>query len=164
PLRDEAFYEENGIEVRLGKSVVGLDLRARHALLSGGKRLPYDRLLLATGAEPVRLTVPGAEQPHVHTLRSLADSDAIIAAARTSNRAVVIGASFIGLEVAASFRARKLEVHVVAPDKRPMERILGPDMGDFIRALHEEHGVVFHLEDKTTAIDGMTVRLESGGT
>jgi NADPH-dependent 2,4-dienoyl-CoA reductase/sulfur reductase-like enzyme/nitrite reductase/ring-hydroxylating ferredoxin subunit len=161
PLRDEAFYEGNGIEVRLGKSVVGLDLHAHHALLSGGERLQYDRLLLATGAEPVRLTIPGAEQPHVHTLRSLAESDAIIAAARTSNRAVVIGASFIGLEVAASLRARKLEVHVVAPDKRPMERILGPDMGDFIRTLHEENGVIFHLETKPKAIDKV-VHLENG--
>jgi apoptosis-inducing factor 3 len=161
PLRDEAFYEGNGIEVRLGKSVVGLDLHAHHALLSGGARLQYDRLLLATGAEPVRLTIPGAEQPHVHTLRSLAESDAIIAAARTSNRAVVIGASFIGLEVAASLRARKLEVHVVAPDKRPMERILGPDMGDFIRTLHEENGVIFHLETKPKAIDKV-VHLENG--
>jgi len=130
-------------------------------LLSGGERLAYDRLLLATGAEPVRLTIPGAEQPHVHTLRSLADSDAIMAAARTSNRAVVIGASFIGLEVAASLRARKREVRVVAPDKRPMERILGPDMGDFIRALHEKHGVIFHLETKPKAIDKV-VHLENG--
>jgi NADPH-dependent 2,4-dienoyl-CoA reductase/sulfur reductase-like enzyme len=118
-------------------------------------------LLLATGAEPVRLTIPGADQLHVHTLRSLADSNAIIAAAKTSKQAVVVGASFIGLEVAASLRARKLEVHVVAPDKRPMERILGPDMGDFIRALHEEHGVIFHLETKPKAIDNV-VYLENG--
>jgi apoptosis-inducing factor 3 len=159
PLRDQSFYEENGIEIQPGKTVVELDLRAHEVLLSGEERVGYDRLLLATGAEPVRLTIPGAEQPHVHTLRSLADSDAIIAAARTSNRAVVIGASFIGLEAAASLRARKL--HVVAPDKRPMERILGPDMGDFIRALHEEHGVNFHLETKPKAIDKV-VHLENG--
>jgi apoptosis-inducing factor 3 len=113
------------------------------------------------GPNRFRLTIPGAEQPHVHTLRSLAESDAIIAAARTSNRAVVIGASFIGLEVAASLRARKLEVHVVAPDKRPMERILGPDMGDFIRALHEENGVIFHLETKPKAIDKVVQNGES---
>ena len=163
PLRDESFYEENGIEIQLGKNVVELDLRAHEVLLSGGERVAYDRLLLATGAEPVRLTIPGAEQPHVHTLRSLADSDAIIEAAKTANRAVVIGASFIGLEVAASLRARKLEVHVVAPDKRPMERILGPEMGDFIRTLHEEHGVIFHLETKPKAIDKM-VHLENGET
>ena len=137
PLRDESFYRREwdrdpAWQNRRRK----LDVRAHEVLLSSGERVAYDRLLLATGAEPVRLTIPGAEQPHVHTLRSLADSDAIIEAAKTSNRAVVIGASFIGLEVAASLRARKLEVHVVAPDKRPMERILGPEMGDFIRTLH----------------------------
>jgi NADPH-dependent 2,4-dienoyl-CoA reductase/sulfur reductase-like enzyme/nitrite reductase/ring-hydroxylating ferredoxin subunit len=161
PLWDESFYEENGIEVQLGKNVVELDLRAHEVLLSGGERVAYDRLLLATGAEPVRFTIPGAEQPHVHTLRSLANSDAIIEAAKAAKRAVVVGASFIGLEVAASLRARKLEVHVVAPDKRPMERILGPEMGDFIRALHEEHGVIFHLGTAPRAIDKV-VHLENG--
>jgi apoptosis-inducing factor 3 len=161
PLRDESFYEENGIETQLGKTLVQLDVRAHQLVLSSGERVTYDQLLLATGAEPVRLTIPGAEQPHIHTLRSLADSDAIIDAAKTSNRAVVIGASFIGLEVAASLRTRKLEVHVVAPDRRPMERILGPEMGDFIRSLHEEHGVKFHLETKPKAIDKM-VHLENG--
>jgi NADPH-dependent 2,4-dienoyl-CoA reductase/sulfur reductase-like enzyme len=102
--------------------------------------------------------------PNVHTLRTLADSRAIIKAAATARRAVVIGASFIGLEVAASLRARGIEVHVVAPDKRPMERVLGPEMGDFVRNLHEEHGVVFHLEDAPTAIDARQVTLKGGGT
>jgi NADPH-dependent 2,4-dienoyl-CoA reductase/sulfur reductase-like enzyme len=97
-------------------------------------------------------------------LRTLADSRAIIAAAQAARRAVVLGASFIGLEVAASLRARDIEVHVVAPDKRPMERILGPQFGDFVRNLHEEHGVVFHLEDTASAIDGKQVKLNKGGT
>jgi apoptosis-inducing factor 3 len=164
PLRDESFYEENGIETHLGQAALEIDVRSREAILASGKKVPYDRLLLATGAEPVRLTIPGADQPHVHTLRSLADCQAIIEGAKAAGRAVVIGASFIGLEVAASLRARKLEVHVVAPDKLPMKRILGPDMGNFIRALHEEHGVNFHLENKAVAIDGKKVRLESGDT
>jgi apoptosis-inducing factor 3 len=164
PLKDERFYAENNIETRLGQAVLEIDVRAREVVVAGGERVPYDRLLLATGAEPIRLTIPGADLPHVHTLRSLSDCQSIIEGAKSSRRSVVIGASFIGLEVAASLRARDLEVHVVAPDKRPMERVLGADMGDFIRSLHEEHGVVFHLEDKVAAIDEKTVRLEKGGT
>jgi len=164
PLRGERFYSDNGIDTRMGQPAVQVDIRAREVIIAGGDKIPYDRLLLATGAEPVRLTIPGAEQPHVRTLRSLADCHAIIERAKAARRVVVIGASFIGLEVAAALRTRNLKVHVVAPDKRPMERILGPDMGNFIRALHEEHGVAFHLEDKVAAIEEKTVRLEKGGT
>ena len=148
PLRDDRFYADNSIDTRMGQAAVQVDIRAREVIVAGGGKISYDRLLLATGAEPVRLTIPGADQPHVRTLRSLADCQTIIERAKAARRVVVIGASFIGLEVAAALRTRNLEVHVVAPDKRPMERILGPDMGNFVRGLHEEHGVVFHLEDK----------------
>jgi apoptosis-inducing factor 3 len=163
PLKPDNFYAENGIQLRLKTKVTGLDVRSREVMLGDGARVPFDRLLLATGAEPVRLSFPGADQAHVFTLRTLADSRAIIAAAQPARRAVVLGASFIGLEVAASLRARNIEVHVVAPDKRPMERVLGPQFGDFVRSLHEEHGVVFHLEDTANAIDGKEVKLNSGG-
>ena len=163
PLRDQGFYAEQNINLRLRTRVAALDVAAREVVLASGSRVPYDRLLLATGAEPVRLPLPGMELGHVHTLRTLADCRAIIARATTARRAVVLGASFIGLEVAASLRARGLEVHVVAPEKRPMERILGPQMGDFVRALHEEHGVIFHLEDTASAIDARRVALKRGG-
>jgi apoptosis-inducing factor 3 len=162
PLKSERFYSEKDIETRLGETVVGLDVGTHAVTLASGDTIAYDRLLLATGAEPVRLDIPGTDQPHIHTLRSLADCRAIIEQAKAVRRAVVIGASFIGLEVAASLRARKLEVHVVAPGKRPMERVLGPQLGDFIRALHEEHGVIFHLENKPAAFEGKPVRLEQG--
>jgi NADPH-dependent 2,4-dienoyl-CoA reductase/sulfur reductase-like enzyme/nitrite reductase/ring-hydroxylating ferredoxin subunit len=161
PLRPDDFYAENGIDLRLKTDVRSIDVRARAVSLADGSTVPYDRLLLATGAEPVRLSIPGTER--VHTLRSLADCRAIIERAKTAKRAVVIGASFIGLEVAASLRARNIEVHVVAPEKRPMEKVMGPQMGDFIRALHEEHGVVFHLEDTVTAVEGNQAKLKSGG-
>jgi NADPH-dependent 2,4-dienoyl-CoA reductase/sulfur reductase-like enzyme len=162
PLRGDDYYKENGIDLQLKANVVAIDPRSRAVTLGGGGKVPYDRLLLATGAEPVRLQLPGADLPHVHTLRTLADSRAIIERAKTAKRAVVIGASFIGLEAAASLRARQIEVHVVAPEKRPMERILGPQMGDFVRALHEEHGVIFHLEDSPAAIEATQVKLKSG--
>jgi len=164
PLRPDDFYSDNGIELRLETNVAGIDVRSRELALSDGSKVPYDRLLLATGAEPVRLSIPGADQPHVHTLRSLADSRSIVERAKTARRAIIVGASFIGLEVAGSLRSRGIEVHVVAPEKRPMERILGPEMADFVRALHEEHGVVFHLEDTASAIDGKRVKLKNGGT
>ena len=162
PLRPDDFYAENKIDLRLKTKVAGIDPRQRQVTLTGGERLSYDRLLLATGAEPVRLPIPGVDQPHVYTLRSLADCRAIIEAAKGARRALVIGASFIGLEVAASLRSRGVEVHVVAPEARPMERVFGPALGDFVRALHEEHGVVFHLQDTVTAIDGKRAALKSG--
>jgi NADPH-dependent 2,4-dienoyl-CoA reductase/sulfur reductase-like enzyme/nitrite reductase/ring-hydroxylating ferredoxin subunit len=162
PLRPDSFYAEAGIELRLNIDVTSIDTKARNVAISGGETISYDRLLLATGAEPVRLPIPGADQRHVHVLRTLADCRAIIESAKGARRAVVIGASFIGLEVAASFRARNLEAHVVGLEARPMERVLGPEMGDFIRALHEEHGVVFHLGDTVVAIEGKRAGLKSG--
>jgi NADPH-dependent 2,4-dienoyl-CoA reductase/sulfur reductase-like enzyme/nitrite reductase/ring-hydroxylating ferredoxin subunit len=163
PLRPDDFYTEAGIDLRLDADVTSIDTRAHNVVIAGSASIPYDRLLLATGAEPVRLPIPGADQPHVHTLRSLGDCRAIIASLNGARRAIVIGASFIGLETAAALRARELEVHVVAPEQRPMERVLGPEMGDFVRALHEEHGVIFHLGDTVVAIDGKRATLKSGG-
>jgi apoptosis-inducing factor 3 len=164
PLRPDSYYAENAIELRLRANVTAIDVRAQEIALANGDKIPYDRLLLATGAEPVRLSIPGADLPHVRVLRSLADCRGIIKLATAARQVVVLGASFIGLEVAAALRARKIEVHVVAPEKHPMERILGPQMGDFVRALHEEHGVIFHLEDTASAIEGNKIILKSGKT
>ncbi|HXW27620.1 MAG TPA: FAD-dependent oxidoreductase [Xanthobacteraceae bacterium] len=162
PLKPDAFYPENAITLHLNTEVAGIDLKAREVGIAGAASVPYDRLLLATGAEPVRLAIAGANTPHVHTLRSLADCRAIIDDAKGAKRALVIGASFIGLEAAAALRARDIEVHVVAPEARPMERVLGPQFGDFIRALHEEHGVIFHLGQTVAAIDGKRATLKGG--
>jgi NADPH-dependent 2,4-dienoyl-CoA reductase/sulfur reductase-like enzyme/nitrite reductase/ring-hydroxylating ferredoxin subunit len=162
-LRGEDYYRDAAIDLRLSTNVSTIDAKTRGVTLGNGDRLPFDRLLLATGAEPVRLQIPGADQPHVYTLRSVADSRAIIKAADSAKRALVIGASFIGLEVAASLRARKIEVHVVAPEERPMQKVLGPAMGDFVRALHEENGVNFHLKDTVEKLEGTRATLKSGG-
>jgi apoptosis-inducing factor 3 len=164
PLRPSDFYEQHSIDLQLRAEVTDIDPKARQVTVAGGRTIAFDKLLLATGAEPVRLNIPGADQPHVHVLRSLADSRAIIAQAKSARRAVVIGASFIGLEAAAALRAREIEVHVVAPEQRPLERVLGREYGDFIKALHQEHGVIFHLEETATAIDGANVRLKGSAT
>jgi NADPH-dependent 2,4-dienoyl-CoA reductase/sulfur reductase-like enzyme len=128
--------------------------------VEGRNPVRYDALILATGADPMHLGLPGEDDPRVHYLRSLADSDAIIAAAKQAKRAVVVGASFIGLETAASLRTRGLEVHVVAPESLPLERVLGPQLGTFIKSLHEEKGVVFHLGRKPARIEKASVVLD----
>ena len=161
-LRSPEFYAERGIELKLGARVASIDAKSREVRLADGSRLHYGALLLATGATPVRLAIPGSDLPHIRYLRTLADSRALIAAAATARRVVVIGASFIGLEVAASLRARGLEVHVVAPEARPMENVLGQEVGDLVRKVHEEHGVVFHLGTTPASFDRSRVALHSG--
>jgi NADPH-dependent 2,4-dienoyl-CoA reductase/sulfur reductase-like enzyme/nitrite reductase/ring-hydroxylating ferredoxin subunit len=164
PLRGSDWYADNKVSLTLKAEVIAFDPEAKTVTLGDGRSFPYDKMLLATGAEPVRLDIPGAVLPHVHLLRSFDDSRSIVAAALGAKRAVVIGSSFIGLEVAASLRTRELEVHVVAPEKRPLEKVFGPELGDFVKSLHEEHGVVFHLQDTVTAIAAKQVTLKSGRT
>jgi apoptosis-inducing factor 3 len=161
-LRSPEFYEKQDIDLKLGVRVVSIDTAGRQVQLDDGSRHAYDSLLLATGAEPVRLDLPGGDLPHVHYLRTLADSRALVAKALVAKRAVVIGASFIGLEVAASLRARNLQVHVVGRETCPMEKVLGAEVGSFILKLHEEHGVTFHLGTTATSIDERNVTLQSG--
>ncbi|MHB8885949.1 MAG: FAD-dependent oxidoreductase [Methylovirgula sp.] len=162
PLRGPGFYAEQQIDLRLGSRVTAIDPAAKSLQLEAGDQLTYGALLLATGAEPVHLDVPGAHLPHVHMLRSLADCRSLIAGADKSRQCVVIGASFIGLEVAAALRQRGITVHVVAPDHIPMERIMGREIGEMILALHQSHGIIFHLETKPAAIDAQAVTLTTG--
>jgi NADPH-dependent 2,4-dienoyl-CoA reductase/sulfur reductase-like enzyme/nitrite reductase/ring-hydroxylating ferredoxin subunit len=161
-LKPARFYAEHRIDLQLAADVTSIDPATRTVTVGDGHVFVFDRLLLAIGAEPVRLPLPGADLPHVFTLRSFADSRAISAKAAESARAVVIGASFIGLEVAASLVTRGLEVHVVAPEPRPLEHVLGPAFGDAIRAEHDAHGVVFHLGRKPAAIAADSVTLDNG--
>jgi NADPH-dependent 2,4-dienoyl-CoA reductase/sulfur reductase-like enzyme/nitrite reductase/ring-hydroxylating ferredoxin subunit len=161
-LRPPAFYEEQRIDLKLGARVTKIDAAARRVTLADGSHHSYGALLLATGAEPIRLDIPGANLPHVHTLRTMADGEALVGAAQKAKRAVVIGSSFIGLEVAASLRAREIAVDVVAPEAVPMLKVLGEQAGTFIRALHEQHGVTFHLGTTAASIDATHVTLKNG--
>jgi apoptosis-inducing factor 3 len=162
PLHPREFYDERRIELMLGSAVTAIDLQGKTVTLADGKTVGWGALVLATGAEPIRLPIPGFDLPHVHVLRSLADSRAIIEKAKEAKRAVVLGASFIGLEAAASLRHRGVEVTIAAPEDLPLGKVLGPDLGDFVRKLHEEHGVVFKLGTKPAEITADSVRLDSG--
>ncbi len=164
PLHSVNFYKRHDIELLTSTKVASIDAKARRVTLENGGTRDYDRLLLCTGADPIRLKLPGAEQKNVFYLRTLADSRAIIAAAAPGKRAVVIGASFIGLEGAASLRTRGLDVHVVAPDAVPLAKVFGVKLGAHIRTLHEEKGVEFSLEKSVTAITNSGVILDDGSS
>jgi NADPH-dependent 2,4-dienoyl-CoA reductase/sulfur reductase-like enzyme/nitrite reductase/ring-hydroxylating ferredoxin subunit len=159
PLRPPEFYGEQHIDLRLGVRVSALDVHERRLTLDEGTRVPFGALLIATGAEPVRLNIAGSPAVPVHYLRSFGDSRAIIASVSGAKRVLVVGASFIGLEVAASLRSRGIAVDVVAPDREPLERAMGPEVGRFVRALHEAHGVAFHLGRTVRDVEGRTATL-----
>jgi NADPH-dependent 2,4-dienoyl-CoA reductase/sulfur reductase-like enzyme/nitrite reductase/ring-hydroxylating ferredoxin subunit len=161
-LRTRKFYDKINVDLITDDAVAELNRGRKTVVLRSRRTFPYDALLLATGAEPVRPMIEGATLPHVFTLRTLADARGIIEAAKTARRAVVVGSSFIGLEVAASLRARGLEVDVVSRDTLPLERVLGVELGQFIQELHEEHGVRFHLGTSFRAIHPQAVELEDG--
>ena len=162
PLRPPGWYGDTRIELLLGARVAAVVPAKRQVQLDDGRSLEYGALLLAAGASPVRLDIPGADLPHVHYLRAMRDCDSIIDHAKRTKRAVVVGASFIGLEVAASLVARGLDVQVVAPEAIPMERVLGSELGGFVRTLHEERGVRFHLGQTMGEIGERSVTLQSG--
>src|ERR1700736_2030661 len=143
PLRSMDFYREHQIELLLNTRVAAIDPRKKSVQLADGSKRKFDALLLATGATPVKLRIPGGDSPQVCYLRSLSDCRAIIGKAAKARRVVLVGASFIAMEVAASLIHRKLQVHVVAPEAVPMEGVLGPQVGEHLRRLHERNGVVF---------------------
>lgn len=161
-LRSDGFYREHDIDLRLDTVVARIHAESHEVELGDGERHAYDRLLLATGARPVRLEIPGAELPHVYYLRTWTDSRKLIEAARSGKRAVIIGSSFIGLEVASSLRTRGVEVDVVGRDQVLMERILGAEVGNTIRKVHESHGVRFHLGTSPVSIRADSVELANG--
>jgi len=164
PLRPPDWYTDQKITLVLNSRATSLDPKRKEVGSEDGKSYQYGALLLATGADPVKLGREGASPSQIFYLRSFADSKAIVARAATAKQVVVVGASFIGLEVAASLRARGIAVHVVATDRVPMERVLGTQVGAFVRSLHESHGVVFHLGETVEHVDGGTITLAGGQT
>lgn len=163
PVRSEKYYREHGIRLIRRTRVGKLDVANKRVQTEDGHEHRYGALLLATGAAPIHLNFPGSDTSRLHYLRSTADSRGIIQAVeKGARRALVIGASFIGLEAAASLRARKLEAHVVAPEKHLMERVFGRELGDFIQHLHESKGVIFHLGHTVSAVASDHVTLDHG--
>jgi len=153
-VHDEDFYAEHDIELLTGTRVASVDPGAHEVTLQDGSRLPYSRLLLSTGAASRRLPLPGSDLPGVRYLREMGDSDALRAAITAARRVVVVGAGWIGSEVAASARQLGAEVAIVAPDAVPLERVLGPEVGGIYRDLHAEHGIDLHLSTQIEAIVG----------
>jgi NADPH-dependent 2,4-dienoyl-CoA reductase/sulfur reductase-like enzyme/nitrite reductase/ring-hydroxylating ferredoxin subunit len=162
PLRDAAFYQDQKIDLKTGSVVERFDPKAKLVHLKDGQSQPYDILMLATGAEPQRPPIPGLDGPNVHLLRTLKDAEALIAAAEKAKRVAVIGASFIGLEAAGSLKQRGLEVHVIAPETIPLEKVMGREIGEWIKSVHEEKGVVFHLGRKVQGYADGKVTLDQG--
>jgi 3-phenylpropionate/trans-cinnamate dioxygenase ferredoxin reductase component len=160
------FYDEQDIELITGTTVTGVDADAARVTLDDGRELAYDRLLLTTGAEPRRLSSPGAELEEIHYLRTLADCDALRQKLGSASRVAVIGAGWIGSEFAASARTLGLEVALVDPLELPNERIFGSEIGEFYRDVHARHGVELHLGDGVEVFEGdgavQRVRTTSG--
>jgi NADPH-dependent 2,4-dienoyl-CoA reductase/sulfur reductase-like enzyme/nitrite reductase/ring-hydroxylating ferredoxin subunit len=166
PLRPDEFFAEHGIEILRGREVTRVEAGAKTLTFEGGETLKYDALLVATGGAPVRLNIPGSDLRNICVLRSFSDADAVIETATRARRAVVVGASFIGMEAAASLRQRGLEVTVVAPSREPFESTLGPEVGALFRRVHEARGVRFKLGSIVHRFEGVhhveAVLLDSG--
>jgi 3-phenylpropionate/trans-cinnamate dioxygenase ferredoxin reductase component len=155
-VHDEGFYAEQDIELQLGRRATSLDTTTNELALDDGQRLHYDRLLLATGAAPRRLQIPGSELDGVLYLRSVEDSDALRERLDRGGHVVVVGAGWIGAEVAASARQRGLEVTVLEPMGVPLQRVLGDEVGGIYRDIHTDHGVQMLLGTAVEAFEGTT--------
>ena len=153
-VHEENFYVEHDIELQLGRTAVGLDTQGFELELDGGERLSYDRLLLTTGSEPRRLPVPGAELDGVFYLRSVRDSDALRERLDRGGAVVVVGAGWIGAEVAASARQRGLDATVIEPASVPLERVLGKEIGAVYGEIHVDHGVRMLMGTGVEALEG----------
>jgi len=158
-VRPEAFWQEHEVELLLGMAAARIDPSAREVELADGSRLGYDKLLVATGGRNRRPPIPGIERDGVLDLRTVGDSERIQAAARNGGRAVVVGMGFIGSEVASTLRELGLEVQAVEPFRVPLERALGPEVGQVLRDLHAEHGVEAFYGEGVESFQG-TERLE----
>ena len=155
-VHDEGFYSAHDIELRLGRTAVSLDTSISEVALDDGDRLRYDRLLLTTGAEPRRLAIPGATLDNVLYLRTVEDSDRLRERLDRGGSVVVIGAGWIGAEVAASARQRGLDVTVIDPLTVPLERVLGTEVGSIYRDIHADHGVRMLPGTRVESFEGGT--------
>jgi apoptosis-inducing factor 3 len=162
PIWSKEQYDERKIELVLGRRATTLDPKTRKVGFDDGSTRSYGALLIATGADPVQLPIAGSPNIPVFYLRTWNDTRAIVAQLNGAKRALVIGSSFIGLEVAASLRKRGLDVDVVAPDQVPLERVMGMDVGRFVQGMHESNGVRFHLGQTVASVNGRTITLSGG--
>jgi 3-phenylpropionate/trans-cinnamate dioxygenase ferredoxin reductase subunit len=163
-VHEESWYAENDVDLRLGVTATALDVGARQVALADGGTVGYDRLLLATGAAPRRLSVPGADLDGVLYLRRVGDSERLGETLRRGGRVVIVGAGWIGLEVGAAAREFGCEVTIVEPEAGALNRHLGPELGDVFRRLHEEHGVVFRFGESVTELRGSGGKVASAVT
>ncbi|MDX3111419.1 NAD(P)/FAD-dependent oxidoreductase [Nonomuraea angiospora] len=161
-VHDAGWYRDHAVDLRTGVTVTDLDRAAHQVTLSDGERLRYDKLLLATGARPRRLTVPGHDRGHVLYLRTVDDSDRLRATLSGAGRIAVVGAGWIGLEAAAAARAAGVEVTVVEQERQPLLGVLGPEIGAVFAGLHREHGVDLRLGARVAAVTETGVRLADG--
>lgn len=162
PLQPAEFYQAHAIDLRLDCKVTSLDVATKQITTRAGDTFTYDALVLATGAEPIHIPLPGFDRPNVFRLRSLADANALLAGIADAQSVAIIGAGFIGMEAASALRERGLAVHVIAPETLPLQRILGPQLAEHLTGLHRAHGVCFHLGARALHFDGECLHLSDG--